>query len=163
MAGLPVRGRVEGRTVVARGWRLGRSSAAAEQPHGFDERDGEEQHAGNERGHKDSLYIFIETTANITDANPTDFLYTDQIQFDSGKNLQKVELVTLIQDAVFLYPKRFSDGTTETLPTDDGKKIDGFYLDENDPINGNELKFTNKKAYVIYGYAAVPEGKLVSF
>jgi hypothetical protein len=29
---------------------------------------------------KDSLYIFIETTANITDANPTDFLYTDQIE-----------------------------------------------------------------------------------
>ena len=32
---------------------------------------------------KDSLYIFIETTANIADTNPSDFLYTDQIQFDS--------------------------------------------------------------------------------
>ena len=51
---------------------------------------------------KDSLYIFVETTANTADANPTDFLYTDQIQFDSGVNLQKVELVTLIQDAIFL-------------------------------------------------------------
>ncbi|UFH34279.1 hypothetical protein [Flavobacterium acetivorans] len=111
---------------------------------------------------KDSLYIFIETTANIADANPTDFLYTDQIQFDSGENLQKVELVTLIQDAVFLYPKRFADGTTETLTIDD-KKIDGFYLDENDPINGNELHFTNTKPYVIYGYAAVPEGKTAVF
>ena len=65
---------------------------------------------------KDSLYIFVETTANIVDANPTDFLYTDQILFDGGSNLQKVELVTLIQDAVFLYPKKFGDGTTETLP-----------------------------------------------
>ena len=74
---------------------------------------------------KDSLYIFIETTANIADANPTDFLYTDQIQFDSGANLQKIELVTLIQDAIFLYPKRFADGTTETLPIGD-EKIDGF-------------------------------------
>ncbi|MDI6031472.1 hypothetical protein QLS91_00150 [Flavobacterium sp. LB2P84] len=111
---------------------------------------------------KDSLYIFIETTVNIADANPTDFLYTDQIQFDSGDNLQNVELVTLIQDAVFLYPKRFADGTTETLPIGDGK-IDGFYLDENDPVNGNELQFTNEKPYVIYGYAAVPPNKTVTF
>ena len=111
---------------------------------------------------KDSLYIFIETTANSADANPSDFLYTDQIQFDSGENLQKVELVTLIQDAVFLYPKRFTDGTTETLPIGE-EKIDGFYLDENDPVNGNELLFTNKKPYVIYGYAAVPPGKTATF
>ena len=111
---------------------------------------------------KDSLYIFIETTATITDANPTDFLYTDQIQFDSGENLQNIELVTLIQDAVFLYPKRFADGTTETLPIGD-EKIDGFYLDENDPINGNELQFTNDKPYVIYGYAAVPSDKTATF
>ena len=111
---------------------------------------------------KDSLYIFIETTATITDANPTDFLYTDQIQFDSGENLQNVELVTLIQDAIFLYPKRFADGTTETLPIGD-EKIDGFYLDENHPINGNELQFTNDKPYVIYGYAAVPSDKTATF
>jgi hypothetical protein len=111
---------------------------------------------------KDSLYIFIETTANIADANPADFLYTDQIQFDSGANLQKIELVTLIQDAIFLYPKRFADGTTETLPIGD-TKIEGFFLDENDPINGNELHFKNTKPYVIYGYAAVPSGKTVTF
>ena len=111
---------------------------------------------------KDSLYIFVETTANITDANQTDFLYTDKIQFDSGENLQNVELVTLIQDAVFLYPKRFADGTTETLPIGN-EKIKGFYLDENDPINGNELQFTNDKPYVIYGYAAVPSNKIATF
>ena len=111
---------------------------------------------------KDSLYIFIETTANSTDANPNDFLYTDQIQFDSGENRQNVELVTLIQDAVFLYPKRFANGTTETLPIGD-QKIDGFYLDENDPVNGNELQFTNDKPYVIYGYAAVPSNKTATF
>ena len=111
---------------------------------------------------KDSLYIFIETTANIADANPTDFLYTDQIQFDSGENLQNVELVTLIQDAVFLYPQRFEDGTTETLPIGE-EKIDGFYLDENDAVNGNELHFKNTKPYIIYGYAAVPPGKKAIF
>ena len=111
---------------------------------------------------KDSMYIFIETTANIADANPTDFLYTDQILFDGGTNLQKVELVTLIQDAVFLYPKKYADGTTETLPIGNDQ-IYGFFLDENDPLNGNELTFTNEKPYVIYGYAAVPSGKTVSF
>ena len=117
---------------------------------------------------KDSLYIFIETTANSADANPTDFLYTDQVLFDGGSNLQKVELVTLIQDAVFLYPKRFADGTTENLflGTDNNNKpinIYGFFLDENDPVNGNELIFTNNKPYVIYGYAAVPSNKTVTF
>lgn len=111
---------------------------------------------------KDSLYIFIETTAKIADANPTDLLYTDQIEFDSGANLQTVELVTLIQDAVFLYPKRLADGTTESLPIGQ-EKIYGFYLDENDPINGNELHFTKNKPYVIYGYAAVPSNKTAIF
>lgn len=111
---------------------------------------------------KDSLYIFIETTAAASDANPTDFLYTDKIEFDSGANLQNVELVTLIQDAVFLYPQKFSDGTTETV-TINNEKTYGFFLDENDPIHGNELTFTNAKPYVIYGYAAVPEGKTVTF
>ena len=83
---------------------------------------------------KDSLYIFIETTADITDANPTDFLYTDEIQFDSGANLQEVALVTLIQDAVFLFPKQNADGTKEKIKIE-SKDVDGFYLNENDPVN----------------------------
>ena len=111
---------------------------------------------------KDSLYIFIETTADITDANPTDFLYTDEIQFDSGSNLQEVALVTLIQDAVFLYPNQNADGTKEKIQIE-GKEVDGFYLNENDSENGNELIFTKQKPYVIYGYAGVPENKTVTF
>ena len=113
---------------------------------------------------KDSLYIFIETTANIADANPTDFLYTDEIQFDSGTNLQKVNLVTLIQDAVFLYPQKYDDGSKESLllgldENNEEVRINGFELDENDPVNGNEFHFTNQKPYVIYGYAGIPQGK----
>lgn len=108
---------------------------------------------------KDSLYIFIEVTSDVADANPTDFLYTDQIQFDSGDNFQKVELVTLIQDAIFLYPQRFDDGTTETLPIGDDD-IYGFFLDEND--HNNEYFWTNDKPYVIYGYAAVSSGKTLT-
>ncbi|WP_366183991.1 hypothetical protein [Flavobacterium ovatum] len=111
---------------------------------------------------KDSIYIFIETTATTADANPTDFLYTDNIEFDSGTNQQKIALVTLIKDAVFLYPQKLNNGTTETV-TLDGEETYGFFLNENDPINGNELKFTNQKPYVIYGYATVPEGKTVTF
>jgi hypothetical protein len=112
---------------------------------------------------KDSMYIFIETTAGIGDANPSDFLYTDQIEFDSGANLQKVELVTLIQDAYFLYPKRFSNGTTETLNIDGiDEPVYGFFLDENDPVNGNEYNWGNDKPYVVYGYAAVPGGKTLT-
>lgn len=111
---------------------------------------------------KDSLYVFIETTPNIADANPDDFLYEDNIEFDSGTNLQKVTLLTLVKDAVFLYPKRLNNNKTETV-TFDNTELNGFYLDENDPFNGNELHFTNQKSYVIYGYATVPEGKKVIF
>mgnify|MGYP006140921055 CR=1 FL=1 len=109
---------------------------------------------------KDSMYVFISVTADVADANPTDFLYTDQILFgdELNPNHQKVELVTLIQDAIFLYPQRFSDGTTETLPIGDDE-IYGFFLDEADPTNGNELHWTNTKPYVVYGYAAVPSNK----
>ncbi len=103
---------------------------------------------------KDSMYIFIEVTSDVADANPTDFLYTDQIQFDSGDNFQKVELVTLIQDAYFLYPKRLSETTTEMLNIEGIEEpIYGFVLDPNDPVNGNEYHWGNDKPYVIYGYA----------
>lgn len=111
---------------------------------------------------RDSLFIFIETTATIVDASADTFLYTDQIEFDSGSNQQNVALVTLVQDAIFLYPERFADGTTETLPVGD-QQINGFYLNENNPVHGNELVFTNAKPYVIYGYAAVPPEKTAVF
>jgi len=111
---------------------------------------------------KDSMYIFIETTANIADAHPNDFLYTDDIEFYNVHTTpQKVALVTLIQDAYFLYPQRFDDGTFETLPIGD-QEIYGFILDENDPINGNEYIWGNTKPYVIYGYAAVPANKTLT-
>jgi hypothetical protein len=95
----------------------------------------------------DSLYVFIETTASVADANPTDFLYTDQIQFGSASDLQTVELVTLIQDAIFLYPQ-----PDEFLTIGDDQEK-GFFLED------NELHFTSEKPYVIYGLAAVGAGK----
>ncbi len=105
---------------------------------------------------EDSIFVFIESTTNIDNfSQENQFLLTDAIEFDTGSNQQKVELVTLIQDAVFLYPEKFNDGTTESLSfgfDEEGNEvlIEGFFLDD------TELTFTNEKPYVIYGYAAVP-------
>ena len=105
---------------------------------------------------KDSLFIFIETTVAIEEyaQNATEFLYTDAIQFDSGDYLQEVALVTLIKDAIFLYPQKYEDGTIESILLgldQDGEeiRIEGFILED------EELHFTNERPYVIYGYAVV--------
>lgn len=116
---------------------------------------------------KDSMYVFIETTANIADANPDDFLYTDDIVFNSSNGAQKVNLVTLIRDAYFLFPKKDVNGIKENLllGTDENGeevRINGFELDENDPVNGNEYIFNNTKPYVVYGYAGVPNGRTLT-
>ena len=119
---------------------------------------------------KDSMFIFIETTIDIQDlaASQTQFLYTDAIEFDIGNNLQKVELVTLVKDAVFIFPQRSVDGNTgetiiETLTFD----VDGDGMEDETTIQGrfltdSELTFTNDKPYVIYGFAAVNEGKTLT-
>ncbi|AWX46340.1 hypothetical protein HME9304_03373 [Flagellimonas maritima] len=110
---------------------------------------------------KDSLFVFIETTFNLGQTSENEFLYTDAIVFGSGSNTQKVQLVTLVKDAVFLYPRKFSDGTNETLvlgsdENGDEIRVDGFFLDS------DELLFTNEKPYVIYGYAAIPENNTLT-
>ncbi len=51
---------------------------------------------------KDSIFVLIETTVNVTnEPNP---LYTDKILFDNGANQQAVDLVTLVEDATFIFP-----------------------------------------------------------
>ena len=113
---------------------------------------------------KDSMFVFIETTIDIDNLPDTDgeFLYTDKIEFDSGANSQDVDLVTLVKDAVFIYPDR--DNTTgiiETLTLNIGGEqvetdIQGRYL------MPDEFTFTNERPYVIYGYAAVPNGEVLT-
>ena len=115
---------------------------------------------------KDSLFIFIETTADITDVNPTDFLYTDKIQFGEGTNFQTVELVTLIQDAYFIYPNR-ANGIYETIPAgfnpdNSVATVRGRNLINNHPDNGDEFTFKTDKPYVVYGFAGVPSGKILT-
>ncbi|WP_337251691.1 hypothetical protein [Maribacter halichondriae] len=107
---------------------------------------------------QDSLFIFIETTHDISTSGQNTFLYTDAIQFDSGDDQQEVQLVTLVKDAIFLYPKTLSDGTKETIVVgfdESGKEIrvEGFLMTD------DQLNFTNEKPYVVYGYASVPSGK----
>ncbi|MBT8183723.1 MAG: hypothetical protein KJN76_02695 [Eudoraea sp.] len=109
---------------------------------------------------RDSIFIFVETTYDIAPTNENEFLYTDVLQFDSGNNLQQVPIVSLIRDAIFLYPSVLADGSKETLLLgldEQGNeiRIEGFVLDD------NQLEFTNEKPYVIYGYAAVAEGKVL--
>ena len=114
---------------------------------------------------EDSIFIFVETTIDINNLPNTngEFLYTDAIEFDSGGNQQKVELVTLVKDATFIFPDRDgSTGIIETLTLDiNGESVDteiqGRYLED------DELNFTNEKPYVIYGYAAVGANKTLTF
>jgi hypothetical protein len=114
---------------------------------------------------KDSMFVFIETTIDIQPlvATETQFLYTDAIEFGTGPNTQKVELVTLVKDAVFIYPNKYAEGVIETLVfdvdgdgTDDETNVQGRFLDD------SELTLTNEKPYVIYGYAAVASGKTLN-
>ena len=112
---------------------------------------------------KDSMFVFIETTIDINNLpNSGEFLYTDKIVFDSGANMQDVDLVTLVKEAVFIYPNRDnSTGIIETLTLNVGGEIletdiQGRYL------MPDEYTFTNEKPYVIYGYAAVPNGETLT-
>jgi len=111
---------------------------------------------------QDSMFVFIETTIDIQPlvTNETQFLYTDAIEFGTGPNTQKVELVTLVKDAVFIYPNKDANGVIETLVFD----VDGDGVDDETNVQGrfledSELTLTNEKPYVVYGYAAVESGK----
>lgn len=106
---------------------------------------------------QDSMFIFIETTFDLSATNQNEFLYTDKLLFDIDDDQQEVELVTLVKDAVFLFPSKNAQGIKETisLGTDSQGNdiiVEGFTLDD------GQLQFTNEKPYVIYGYAAVAEG-----
>lgn len=105
---------------------------------------------------QDSIFVFVETTIDFNQV--PDPLYTDKILFDNGTNQQDVDLVTLVQDATFIFPERdpitleIDNLTLDGLAT----TIQGRYLED------SELTFTKNKPYVIYGYAAVPANKTLT-
>ena len=105
---------------------------------------------------KDSIYVFVETTINAN--NVTNPLYTDRILFDNGADQQDVDLVTLVQDANFIFPGK--DAITMKIDslTLDGKPttLKGRFLTD------SELTITNAKPTVVYGFAAVPANKTLT-
>ncbi len=110
---------------------------------------------------KDSIYIFIETTVDLQEATAENFLYQDIIRFSSRSHVQEVPLVTLVKDAVFLFPEKNAQGFVETIPMgldEEGNetRVKGFFL-KNDQLN-----FNSEMAYVIYGYAAIPPGRALT-
>ena len=112
---------------------------------------------------KDSLFIFIETTFDTsqTPLPANEFLYSDQILFDVGTNQQEVELITLVKDAIFIFPDRDANNIVETLTLN----VNGDIIEtdiEGRELEPTELNFTNEKPYVIYGYAAVPNGQTLT-
>ena len=113
----------------------------------------------------DSLYIFIETTIDINDINTQEnsFLYEDKIEFMSTNNTQEVNLISLVKDAVFIYPNRYELNQQfiyETLSIDfNGDGINEETNIRRRYLNDDELNFTNEIPYVIYEYGAVGTGK----
>ena len=105
---------------------------------------------------KDSIFIFVETTINASNVvNP---LYTDRILFDSGSSQQDVDLVTLVQDANFIFPGKDAISMKIDSLTLDGEPttLKGRFLTD------TELTITNVKPTVIYGFAAVPANKTLT-
>ena len=105
---------------------------------------------------KDSIFVLIETTVNVTnEPNP---LYTDKILFDNGTNQQAIDLVTLVEDATFIFPGKDAISMKIDSLTLNGEPtaIKGRFLED------TELTFTKIKPTVIYGYAAVPSNKTLT-
>ena len=131
---------------------------------GIYENDGQNTYENIELLANDSLYVFIETTIDINQigTEQNSFIYEDKLQFINVNNTQNVHLVSLVKDAVFIFPNRELSGQDyiyETLSFDldgdgiaDETNIRGRFLDQ------DELVFNNDKPYVIYGYAAVSSG-----
>ncbi len=108
---------------------------------------------------QDSLFVFVETTIDFSQV--TDPLYEDKLVFDNDESSQEVVLVSLVQDAHFLYPNRDNaTGEIATVPigTDangDSIEIQGFELP-------GDYSFTADKPWVIYGYCVVPDNHILT-
>lgn len=106
---------------------------------------------------KDSIFVFVETTTDV--GNALNLLYTDRILFDTGANQQVVDLVTLVQDANFIFLEKETNSTATYDFNLEGSStsIESYYLTDN-----QLSKFTNTKPTVVYGYATVPKDKTLS-
>ena len=105
---------------------------------------------------RDSIYVFIETTVNNN--NQPTLLNTDRILFDNGESQQHINLITLVEDANFIYPGKDPVSMRIDSLSIDGQAttIKGRFLTD------SELIFTKEKPTVIYGYAAIPSNKVLT-
>ena len=117
---------------------------------------------------KDSIFVFVEATINFDDVD-TEFMYRDNVLFDTGTNEQKVELEALVLDVNLIRPDR------EELEGEDGfvfeEIILGQTVDPNNPdelidvsvvgtnLADDELHWTSDKPYLVYNFVGVPPGK----
>jgi hypothetical protein len=92
----------------------------------------------------DSIYIFVEVTADVLGA--PSLLYTDSILFETGSIRQDVNLVTLAKDAHFYFPNRLLI-IPQPAPNRD---IEIPFADL--PCNAN---WGSDKPHVVYGYVRV--------
>ena len=88
---------------------------------------------------EDSIYIFLEISGDAS-GHP-ELIYEDSIMFVNKDVKQWVNLVTLVQDAYFIYPTRYFPDT-----------------DINYSVFPCDTTFNNNKPIVIYGYAVVDDG-----
>ena len=93
----------------------------------------------------DSIYIFIEVTADVAGANS--LLYTDSIIFNTSGNIQNVQLVTLAKDAHFYLPN-----AVLVIPQDPFPPIRIPYR----ALDCNDI-WTNDKPHVVYGYGLIQQ------
>ncbi len=92
----------------------------------------------------DSLYIFVEVTADVQGANS--LLYTDSIVFETGNIRQHVNLVTLAKDAHFYYP-------TNQLVIEQDEPFPDIIIPYS-TLPPNAVWGTDKP-HVVYGYIVV--------
>jgi len=107
---------------------------------------------------KDSIFVFVEVLVDVDNDDLDDNSnYDDAIIFTSQNEIQKVNLISHINDAYYIFQsdndilKSFK--TTNRDDSGEFISISGFDLE------ADELKMTNEKAYVIYGNAVVPSGE----
>ncbi|MEN1783738.1 MAG: hypothetical protein AAGF77_01250 [Bacteroidota bacterium] len=105
---------------------------------------------------RDSLFVFVETTVDSLDFEPTTLVYTDDLLFGAEGNFQKVVLNTLVQKARFLFP-RAGNGPGPGAVIPDLEELGSEVPDNSFWLQAGELNFNSDLPVVIYGYATVPE------
>lgn len=118
---------------------------------------------------KDSMYIFIEVTADIADLtsnNELEFLYEDQIVFKhfGGLAPQTVDVVTLIKDAIFIKPNDLDPDPERILKEvyDIAENPDSSINLRGYKLTDSELNWNRTKPYVVYDWVIVPNGKTLT-